>query len=312
MTLQQLVYIVEVSRCGSLNRAARNLYVSQTAVSSSIKALEEELNTLLLLRSHRGIEFTQAGKEFVNYAVSLLEQFQHVESIYKNSGSAMRKDRLSVSTQRFMFAQSTFVDYIKNLPDAYLCIYKEVSLDQVISDVYEHRSDIGIISINDRTEDYIRKVLEEKELTFHEILITEPRIFCRKGHPLSSLKKVKKNDLLDYLYVYYDQGLGTPIEFSEEYQLLNFPTPKKAICSNSRGVIIDLMRFTDAYTIGSGLVAADGSGLTSVPLADAKIIRLGWICRNTHQLSADEEVFTAGLVAKASSYKEYTVSQHGA
>ena len=43
MTLLQMTYILEVERCGSMNRAARNLFVSQSALSAAIAEVEREL-----------------------------------------------------------------------------------------------------------------------------------------------------------------------------------------------------------------------------------------------------------------------------
>ena len=44
MTLLQMSYILEVDRCGSINRAAQNLFVSQSALSSGIAEVERELD----------------------------------------------------------------------------------------------------------------------------------------------------------------------------------------------------------------------------------------------------------------------------
>ena len=43
MTLLQMSYILEIDRCGSINRAAQNLFVSQSALSSAIAEVEKEL-----------------------------------------------------------------------------------------------------------------------------------------------------------------------------------------------------------------------------------------------------------------------------
>ena len=44
MTFQQLNYLVEISKCGSINKAAQKLFLSQSGISIAIKELEEELN----------------------------------------------------------------------------------------------------------------------------------------------------------------------------------------------------------------------------------------------------------------------------
>ena len=74
MTFQQLTYVVEISKCGSINKAAHKLFLSQSGISTAVRELEEELGIKFFVRSNRGVEFTPEGKEFLSYAVSLLEQ----------------------------------------------------------------------------------------------------------------------------------------------------------------------------------------------------------------------------------------------
>ena len=73
MTLLQMNYLVEIYRCGSMNKAAQNLFVSQSAVSAAIRELEEELGIRIFHRSNRGIALTEDGRELL--AQSLLFQF---------------------------------------------------------------------------------------------------------------------------------------------------------------------------------------------------------------------------------------------
>lgn len=82
MTFQQLTYVVEISKCGSINKAAHKLFLSQSGISTAVRELEEELGIRFFVRSNRGVEFTPEGKEFLGYAVSLLEQKQRIERLY--------------------------------------------------------------------------------------------------------------------------------------------------------------------------------------------------------------------------------------
>lgn len=87
MTFQQLTYVVEISKCGSINKAAQKLFLSQSGISTAVRELEEELGIQFFVRSNRGVEFTPEGKEFLSYAASLLEQKQRIESLYGEAGT---------------------------------------------------------------------------------------------------------------------------------------------------------------------------------------------------------------------------------
>ena len=103
MNFQQLNYVVEISKCGSINKAANKLFLSQSGISTAIRELEEELGIQFFVRSNRGVEFTPDGREFLGYAASLLEQKQWIETRYGEERNAAPATHLSVSSQRYPF-----------------------------------------------------------------------------------------------------------------------------------------------------------------------------------------------------------------
>ena len=152
MTFQQLEYVVEISKCGSINKAAQKLFLSQSGISTAVRELEQELGIRIFARSNRGVEFTQEGKEFLSYAVSLLEQKHRVESLYGES----RNDapmRFSVSSQRYPFCVDAFLRLLDaSEENRYHFSIRENGMDAVIDDVYDHRADLGVIFLTELTE----------------------------------------------------------------------------------------------------------------------------------------------------------------
>ena len=72
MELRQLRYFVAVAGCGSISRAADELFIAQPPLSVQIRQLEEELGTRLLIRYARGVRLTTAGERFLQEARELL------------------------------------------------------------------------------------------------------------------------------------------------------------------------------------------------------------------------------------------------
>ena len=68
MTLTQLRYIIAIADTGSMNEAAKSLFISQPSLSLAVKELEKEIGTRLFKRSNRGVSVTQEGMEFLSYA----------------------------------------------------------------------------------------------------------------------------------------------------------------------------------------------------------------------------------------------------
>ena len=74
MTLQQLRYVTAVADCGSMNEAAKTLFVSQPGLSGAIKELEEETGIEIFKRTNKGVLPTPEGEEFLGYARQLLDR----------------------------------------------------------------------------------------------------------------------------------------------------------------------------------------------------------------------------------------------
>jgi len=111
MTIQQLKYVVEISRSGSINEAAKKLFVSQPSLSEAIKELEKEMNITIFERTNKGIRLSTDGAEFLGYAKQIIEQSELLENRYIKS--IPQKKHFSVASQHYAFAVNAFVNLIK-------------------------------------------------------------------------------------------------------------------------------------------------------------------------------------------------------
>ena len=313
MTFQQLTYVVEISKCGSINKAAQKLFLSQYGISTAVRELEEELGIQFFVRSNRGVEFTQEGKEFLSYAVSLLEQKQRIESLYGEARNSSAPVRFSVSTQRYPFTEDAFLRMLRRTTDnRYVFSIREAGMDAVIDDVYDHRADIGVIFLTELTEKIIRRLLDARDLDFHEIAAVSPCIYVRKGHPLANRDEVTEEDLAGLPYVSFEHNQGVGTDYSEEYQLLSMKKPPRQISVNNRATMMNVLAATDAYTTGSGLLV---EGITSqavvtMPLAGKTCIRIGWIRPRNSKLTPYVAQFVGLLDQSIAESIAFTESVH--
>jgi LysR family nitrogen assimilation transcriptional regulator len=86
METRRLVNFVAIVDCGSLTRAAERMHIAQPALSQQVAALEAEFGKPLLLRTHRGVTVTSAGRALYTNAQSLLRQMKQLESDVKSAG----------------------------------------------------------------------------------------------------------------------------------------------------------------------------------------------------------------------------------
>ena len=82
MTLQQIRYVTMIAQAGSMNEAAKKLFISQPSLSGAIKELEKEVGIIIFSRTSKGVVLTAEGEEFLGYARQILNQVELLEEKY--------------------------------------------------------------------------------------------------------------------------------------------------------------------------------------------------------------------------------------
>lgn len=294
MTLQQLKYVLEVNKRGSMNEAAKHLFISQPSLSNAIKELEKELSITIFDRSNKGISLTQEGVEFLSYARQVVEQAELLEMKYLNA--APSPQHFSVSTQHYAFAVNAFVQLVKEHgQQQYELALRETKTYEIIEDVKTMRSEIGILFLNDFNRKVILKLLREANLQFHSLFIAKPHVFISIYNPLAQRSSVTMQDLEEYPYLSFEQGEYNSFYFSEEIQ--STITRPKSIKVNDRATLFNLLIGVNGYTISSGVLSKDlnGNEIIPVPLELDDHLEIGWIAHRNVTLSLLAEAYIVAL-----------------
>ena len=284
MTLQQLKYIIAVADAGSLNKAANALFISQPSLSAAVKELEEEIGITLFHRSNRGIVVTAEGHEFLGYARQMLEQYRLIDErfIEKKQG----KKKFSVSMQHYSFAVKAFVELVRQFGmDEYEFAVHETKTYEVIENVRNFYSEIGVIYQNPFNEKVLNKMLRERELEFVPLFDCRVYVYLWKGNPLAAKEKISMKDLEDYPCLAFEQGENNSFYLAEE--VLSTYEYKRLIKADDRATFLNLMMELNAYTLCSGIICAElnGGDYTAVPLDREETMTIGYIKRKGIPLS---------------------------
>ncbi|SFL56637.1 LysR family transcriptional regulator [Salibacterium qingdaonense] len=277
MTLQQLRYVIEVAKQRSISKAAHQLFISQPSLSNAIKELESELGISIFSRTNKGIVITSEGSEFLGYARQVMEQTELLENRYANTAQPPQQ-HFSVSAQHYAFAVSAFVKLLKNYDrDEYEFTLRETRTYEIIEDVKNLRSEIGILYLNDFNQQVIRKFLREGNLTFHELFQARPHVFISSTNPLAAEKYVTLADLDPYPYLSFEQGDYNSFHFSEE--ILSTISRRKNIRVSDRATLFNLLIGLNGYTISTGIISYDinDDDIVAVPLNVDESITVGYI-----------------------------------
>ena len=303
MTLTQLRYIITVANSGSMSEAARSLFIAQPSLSASVKELETEIGMELFRRTNRGISITPEGEEFIGYARQVVEQYELMESKYVDQTKVKKK--FSVSMQHYTFAVNAFMEMVKQFGmDEYEFAIRESRTYDVIEDVSNFKSEIGILYVNDFNRKVLEKIFKERDLEFHEILNCHIYVYISKNHPLANKKLITLQELQDYPCLSFDQGNNNSFYFAEE--VLSTYDYKQLIKANDRATMLNLMVGLDGYTLCSGIICEDlnGNEYCAVKLDSEEIMTIGYISRKGVAISPLGQKYLEELAR----YKENVLS----
>lgn len=164
-----------------------------------------------------------------------------------------RTPKFSVSCQHYSFAVNAFVDVV-NKYDAniYSFILRETQTGEIIDDVANGRSELGILYLFEQNEDVLTKLFKKNDLVFEEIFKASPHVFISKNHPLANNEIITLEELKPYPYLVYEQGKRNSFYFSEEFlSVLDMP---KNIQVRDRATLFNLAIGLNGFTVSSGVI----------------------------------------------------------
>ena len=198
MTIRHLKIFITVAECGSMNMAAKKLYLSQPTISQAIRELEEYYDTILFDRLSRRLHITLAGQEFLSQAYQVVGQFDELERSMQGN---RQKNTLRIGatiTVGSCLIPNIMSDFEKTMPDVetYTFIGNTRTIEEKLL-----KSELDI-------------ALVEGEI-HHPDLKTIPSIRdflvlgCAKDHPFASREELPIRELQHQRFAIREAGSGT-------------------------------------------------------------------------------------------------------
>ncbi len=147
LELYRVFYVV--AKCGSLTKAAEELYISQPAVSQAIKQLESQLGGKLFTRTHKGMELTETGgKQIFATVEKALKLFDEAESKYAElKDTATGIVRICASdTVSTHFLLPYIKQYHQKYPNVNL-VLQNCTSSETIELLKNNKGDIGFVNL---------------------------------------------------------------------------------------------------------------------------------------------------------------------
>lgn len=278
MDFDQLETFLEVARHTSFSRAAEKRFRTQPAISSQIRALEEEVGARLFDRSGGKVALTAPGKVFQKYAEEALAARKTVIASLAEMERVPRGEIVVGANEAtcLHILPEVFAEFKKLYPSVGVHISR-LERAKILESVIDNSVDFGVVSTP----------VDDKRLTVVSIHRDELVIIAPPRHPLSRMKEVTVADVVRFPLLLPKVGRtrDTIEKLFDERQL----KPRISMELDSSEV---LKRFV-AADVGIGFIARSNvvedvkaGALAAIPLADASIRReLALVFRKDKALS---------------------------
>ena len=275
MQIDTLKYLAEIARTGSINQAARNLFVSQPHLSRILKDIEQTSNVVIFQRTNKGVELTREGQQFMAHVYRLLEEYQDLEDTFFN-GKPEETVTLKVATQRYSPVISAFLEFYEKYAGdkeyLNLALYEDAT-ENIVRLVSEQVYDVGVVHIMKNSESDFLHMLRAANIRYTQTEDSPIYVQINKDHPLAGRKEIFLQDLQPYPCATFADDNVTNINYCCDVQKYNKGTLKKRIIVQDRGTLHSVLTRTDAYHLGTDVSFASGTipgNMRYIPLADTR------------------------------------------
>lgn len=193
---------------------------------------------------------------------------------------------ITEAARQLFLSQPSLSSAIKEYgQERYEFYYNATGTHQILEDVKNRISELGVLYLSEENEAVLDKVLEEYGLVFVPLFYALPHVFLQKDHPLAGKAQVTLDDLAPYPRLNFVQGAYEAVYYAEE--LFSAVPADREIRVNDRGAVVNFMLGLNAYTISSGIFPKylNGERIVAVPLAEQARMQIGYVLPEKQELS---------------------------
>jgi LysR family transcriptional regulator, low CO2-responsive transcriptional regulator len=241
MDFDHLETFLEVARHKSFSRAAERRFRTQPAISSQIRAIEDEVGARLLDRSGGRVALTDAGRIFLKYVEDALEARRGMIADLADSSHVPSGEVIVAANEGTCLhvLPEVFAEFKSRYPDVAITVQRSESRE-VLETVLASSVDFGVVALP----------IDDRRLTHIPLHRDKLVLITYKGHPLSKKKVVPFAELAKYPLLI--PKVGRTREAIEDFLLERHIKPNVSMALDSSEL---LKRFV-AVGIGIGFIAS--------------------------------------------------------
>lgn len=299
MKLEQIYYLLAVAEKGSINKAAKDLFIAQPNLSSSIKSIEEELQMDIFCRTNRGVILTEQGQKLISSLKIIIEQLEYITSSYKLNNSALRKKQTFSVVHNELFSLVETIHLFKKEYPLYdfFCNIKSLSILNCLDTIHNTSSQcLGILALPAPDYASIMQLIDKRDLIFKPLFKAHTCLIVGQNHPFFNRTSVSLDDVLTCKFVTYAFE-----ELIQTNKLIDIRKKNSSFCTNSKETMLDIVSHTDLASFGSDYLETNfykkSLGLNYLPIIDQNTdLIFGLVKNNAYTLEPIYDLFIEYLL----------------
>ena len=286
MKLSSIQAFVAVIKAGSIHAAARDLGLSQPAMSKALRALEEELATPLLLRSINGVEPTEYGKVFYQRAQIVIDELRKAqEDVIQLRGKLEGSLTVAIAPASTMqLAPMVFKDFRRKCPDVKLHIVEGI-WPSVAEPLRNGTVDLALSPVLDE--------ISGSEWAVEKLLDVQMAVVVRPGHPLVAATSLR--DLIQGDWLHQGTSSSASVLIRRIFEDQNLRVPSVSVESRSLTATIIMLQTMDLIAVMPRAMLESGvvkGTLVALELKEhSRANQLGLIYRRDRPLTRVAQIF---------------------
>lgn len=303
MNTEHLAYILEAYKCGSVNKAARNCYISQSNLSGIIKNIEREIGYALFRRTSAGVIATPEGQVFMTYAEKIITERNNIQRIPERLTESRT---LSIISARSSFVMQCYFDFkrqfpVKNVQDTFF----EAGLRENLRAVVAQQCRIGIMVMFQRVFPKYAELADQYNLRLQVLKRDIPPVaFMSRRHALAQQKTVSLDDLARHPFV-----ADAHLDYDDTLEILGLSRCGDLLYICDRGSVFDAVRKDGYLSMGINIAPDDAQALGCVcrPIETDETMAVCLLHARSFPLNPRENQFIKYLTQRLSEYYDTRV-----
>ncbi|MEF1285283.1 LysR substrate-binding domain-containing protein [Vibrio sp. M250220] len=207
-TMKQIRYFIATADSGQVSQAANAMHVSQSAITTAIKQLEEMLNVNLFVRQPHGMSLTYEGNQFYQHATHIVKELEEAILLAHRSANQV-EGNITVAmsyTVAGYFVPPYLTRFQRSYPNVNLKLV-EATRGNIEEGVVSGEFDVAFMLTSN--------LINQEDISFQTLLSSQRRLWLSSSHPLLTNKMVTFHDVAQFPHIMLtvDEASNTALRY---------------------------------------------------------------------------------------------------